>query len=68
MKSERQELLEILDELVNEVPMMLDHATVPPGRSADMYPDQAVVNMSVSWSRILRARAAVAKAKERNND
>ena len=42
-----------------ECPFILDEATVPKAGIASA-PDQVVVNMSVAWTRIEKARAALA--------
>lgn len=55
-----QEVVEALEELLS-VPMWLDQATVSPCKTADDQPEQAVVNMSVSWGRILKARKALVR-------
>jgi len=42
----------------NECPFEFDQATIP-SKGIESNPDQVVVNMSVGWVRILRAREAL---------
>ncbi len=53
------ELLDVLEELLS-VPMSVDEATLPAGCGPDDAPD-VVVNMSIAWARIRKARESVAK-------
>ncbi len=56
------DLLEALRELIS-VPMDVDEATLPQGKTADEAPNRVIVNMSVTWARILKAQTAIKKAR-----
>lgn len=58
VQQERDDLLEVLEDLLG-VPMWVDEATVPAGKSPDDAPDQVVVNMAVAWARIQKARRII---------
>ena len=55
-----RELEGVIEEILS-VPMWVDEATVPRGKTPDDAPNQVVVNMSVSWARILKAREVLSK-------
>lgn len=52
-------VFEVLEDL-EDCPFFLDQATVPKGKTPDDVPEQAVINVSISWAKVLRMREALA--------